>query len=352
MRTSRTSPLPPRATETSPLAEGASRRPATGPTVKSSRTDGARTLQATDAFERGATVGRRPLRVAQTSTASAFSGSDLDGRYAGGPIVERNGISEPTFYDPNTHSIDSIPPIQPRSGNPNGATLYLTNGIDTPPWLSLDNAQRLADESGASVRMVYNARQNVAGDIVQSAVDLFGPAELNPASRTLGNMIYHKLAANQRVHLVGESQGAIITRNALEIAGERLRKDGLSSEEVKARLGNVVVETFNGAVPGPPISAFPIPEPLKAALTLRRRGYPDGPTYIHYGNPRDEAVFARMGVGQWGGARFGGEDAVIRKVAYGRRLDPIDAHLFRGIVEHRVPWDQAVREGNVDIQVD
>ncbi len=301
-------------------------------------TAGASDVVDADTFTRA----RAPQGASATTIAQAQSNDSLqhDGKYAGTPI--RNG--EPTFYDPNTTSIDSVPAVTPKDRSPNGATIYFTNGIDTPPWLALDGAQRIANESGAQVRMVYNARNNVGNDILQSAVDLYGPADANPASRTLGNMLYHKLKADQRVHLIGESQGAIITRNALELAAQRLSEDGLSEEEVKDRLGNVVVETYNGAVPGPPI-----PAQLGGGTIFRRRGFIDGPTYIHYGNPRDELVFARMGVGQWGGARFAGEDAVIRRISEGKRTDPINTHLFRNIIDERVPWDQAVREGNVNI---
>ncbi len=300
-------------------------------------------LTATDGFERSEATNRETPSIYRIA-AAADNSLMHDGYYGGGP-VSPDGV--PQFYDPNTTSIDSIPAITPEGAEPNGATLYFINGIDTSPWLARDGAQRLANESGAQVRMIYNARRDVGSDILQSARDLYGPADGNPASATLGNMLYHKLKADQRVHLVGESQGAIIVRNGLELAAQRLRDDGMSADEVKERLGNVVVETYNGAVPGPPV-----PREIGGGTLFRRRGFIDGPTYIHYGNPRDEAVFARMGVGQWGGARFAGEGAVIRKISEGQRSRPIEAHLFRNIIDERVPWDQAVREGNVDIVKD
>ena len=292
---------------------------------------------------------RSVARVDRITNPQAF-----DGSYGGAPDARRP--NELTFYDPNTTSIDAIPAVQPRGRPNNGVTVYFVNGIDTDPALAYRWAQATADQTGAQVRAIYNAPESIGDDLSQSVEDLYGAPGNNAASRTLGNMIYNKLAAGQPVHLFAESQGAIVARNGLELAIQRFKADGLSDAEIENRLDNVIVETFNGAVPGPlqdskirglARTALRQLNPLFPPLfdrfidsALQPRGFPDGPVYIHYGNTRD-SVFTEVGLGQDGAEEFAGEGAVIRTVTEGSLTTPLENHFYGNLIDNRVPWDQA-----------
>lgn len=203
---------------------------------------------------RAVTTPPRPLAEGQDDTAydGAFIGADGRAYPAGTPISQ-------------------IPPVRPQSGEPNGTYIYV-NGISNDKGQQYAAMQAIANTSGAQVIGIHNSTQGALTDIGQSAGDKFDIGK-NPAVDALANTIYDAMQSGQPIHLVGHSQGALITSRALTQVQQRLRlEDGLSKAEAERRMGLIQVETFGGAA----------------------WSYPDGPRYDHYVNRLDPVP---MGLG-------------------------------------------------------
>jgi hypothetical protein len=170
---------------------------------------------------------------------------------------------------------------------------------------------------------IHNSTEGVAGDIGQSIQDKLDKGR-NPAVDTLADTVYSELMAGRSVHLMGYSQGGLITARALKDVANRLRiENGLSREQTEALMSRINVETFGGA----------------GAI------FPDGPKYVHYVNDRD-IVPGFFGLGNdWDPFRDGGRDAVIHHFSEGGRLEFGKAHLlYSTYLQHRVNFEEA-REG-------
>lgn len=155
--------------------------------------------------------------------------------------------------------------MQPKSGHPTQKIIFV-NGIANSPDNHYDSLQGIADHANAEVVGVYNASEGLFKDLWQCVKDKLGIGH-NPAVDTLRNTLYAELSSGsqQPINLMAHSQGALITSRALGDVRNQLKEDGLSPQEIDARMSRINVDTFGGA-----------------AWT-----YPDGPHYNHYTNALD-----------------------------------------------------------------
>lgn len=238
-----------------------------------------------------------------------------------GKLVGANGQT----FEPGT-PLKDIPAVTPRN-NPNAtATVIYTNGIRTDKDKQGGELQALADRTGMRAIGIHNATEGTISDILQCVKDKMDKGT-NPAVDTLADTIYGELKAGRDVHLVGYSQGGLITSRALSDVARRLRiEDGMSPAQVQQTMSKLNVETF-GAAAGT---------------------YPDGPNYVHYVNNRD-AVPTLFGLGSKGWTpgdlfRHAGKGAQVHYFSEDTVFS--GAHsLTDTYLNHRVPFEQA-RAGN------
>ncbi len=217
--------------------------------------------------------------------------------------------------------LSQIPGVTPKNNpNPSETILYV-NGIGNSKDTQFRSLQGIADTTGAKIIGVHNATEGMAADVLQCVKDKLDKGK-NPAVDTLADTIYSELKAGRSVHLMGHSQGGLITSRALSHVANRLRiEDGLSKADTEKLLGKVKVETFGAAA----------------------WSYPDGPKYVHYVNDKD-LVPKAFGVGlentPLGFLEHAGKGAVVRHFDYGSNLG--DAHgLGSAYLPVRVPFDEA-----------
>ncbi len=234
-----------------------------------------------------------------------------------GMLVGRGGQTFP----PNT-PLSQVPGYQPAGGVRNNETIIYTNGIQTDVAGQAASLQGIADTTGSRVVGVHNATDGFAADLRQCIQDKTDLGR-NPAVDTLANTVYNELQAGRSVHLMGHSQGGLITSRALEHVQQRLRTEGgMTRAQAEQAMSNIRVETF-GAAAG---------------------HYPDGPQYVHYIN-RADPVPTMFGLGQV-------SDRFDPRVDGGRgnrevfftepHLNPINAHSFDSVyLNRRMPFDQA-----------
>jgi len=246
-----------------------------------------------------------------------FGGSARPDRMFDGRFVGAGGKDFP----PGT-PLSQIPAVTPRNNpNPSKTVLYV-NGIMTPKEGQLKEMQSIADTSGARVIGIHNATQGLVTDLAQCVTDKLDKGS-NPAVDTLADTVYNELKAGRDVHLMGYSQGGLITARALFDVERRLRlEDGLSKADTEKLMSRLNVETFG------------------AASTR----YPDGPAYVHYVNNADP-VPTLTGLG--GSAdplqflKDAGKGAVVHRFTDGN-LNPISNHMLDTLyMKHRVDFDKA-----------
>ena len=212
--------------------------------------------------------------------------------------------------------------ITPKNNpNPDKTILYV-NGIMTPTAGQVSEMQALANSSGAKVVGIHNATEGLVKDLGQCVTDKLDKGK-NPAVDTLADTLYSELKAGRDVHLVGYSQGGLITARALNDVAKRLRvEDGLSPAQVEAKLSHLQVETFG------------------AASTK----YPDGPRYVHYVNNADPVpTLTGLGgdVDPLAFLKDAGKGAVVHRFTDGN-LNPLSNHMLDTLyLKHRVDFDQA-----------
>jgi hypothetical protein len=254
-----------------------------------------------------------------------------------GALLGRGGVA----YSPGT-SVSDVMPVVPDKGahRPTGDNLLFVGGITR----SKENVgvlmQKMANDTGASVVGVHNATSatdasGVTGaplDVLESSADykeMLGHRAqtdtdinvFNEATSSLSDVIDKQLSAGKKVNLAAESQGALITSNALsrledrllsrfgynplvapwDAAGQQKNKDALS--KTQATLANVEVTTFNGAA----------------------SYYPSGPNYTHVRNTNDFAVARALGMGQPGADGGAGSRQILINKDHG---NPMQNHIF------------------------
>jgi hypothetical protein len=187
----------------------------------------------------------------------------------------------PSYYDggligadgkiyPASSSFASIRPVTPWSrpvaaGEP---MIIYVNGISTPPSMANYHMHNIAAYTGQPVIGVYNATDGDIQDVLQGICDKANIG-YNPAVETLTREIQRALITNEKLHLLGESHGALVISRSIGHARDALKKAGWNSNDIEIRLSNITVETFGG-------SAW---------------SYPDGPRYVHYINEHDPVPF-------------------------------------------------------------
>ncbi|WP_338865877.1 hypothetical protein [Myxococcus stipitatus] len=264
-----------------------------------------------DGFDSGTAKGS----VKATGVFTAPAGSK--DKVYDGKLVGANGQT----FEPGTPLRD-IPAVTPRN-NPNATgTVIYTNGIRTDKSGQSNDLQAIADRTGMRAIGVHNATEGTLSDLLQCVKDKMDKGK-NPAVDTLADTIYGELKAGRDVHLVGHSQGGLITSRALGDVARRLRiEDGMSKSQVEQTMSRLKVETF-GAAAGT---------------------YPDGPQYVHYINNRDP-VPTLFGLGSKGWTpgdllRHAGRDAKVHYFSEDNIFT--GAHSLKDTyLNHRVPFEQA-----------
>jgi hypothetical protein len=192
----------------------------------------------------------------------------------------------------------------------------------TPLDGQLKEMQSIADTSGAKVVGIHNSTQGLVTDLAQCVTDKLDKGT-NPAVDTLADTVYSELKAGRDVHLMGYSQGGLITARALFDVANRLRiEDGMSQGQVEQLMSHLKVETFG------------------AASTK----YPDGPQYVHYINDADPVpTLTGLGgsVDPLAFLKDAGKGAVVHRFGDGG-LNVIANHNFQNMyMQHRVDFDAA-----------
>ncbi len=224
-------------------------------------------------------------------------------------------------FPPGT-PLSMIPGVTPKDNpNPSETILYV-NGIMTPVEGQLKEMQSIADTSGAKVIGIHNSTQGIVTDLAQCVGDKLDKGS-NPAVDTLADTLYNELKAGRDVHLMGYSQGGLITARALFDVQQRLRiEDGMSQAQAEQLMSHLKVETFGAA----------------------SRSYPDGPQYVHYVNNADPVPTLTGLGGDLDPLAFikdAGKGAVVHRFTDGN-LNPISNHMLDTLyMQHRVPFDQA-----------
>lgn len=218
--------------------------------------------------------------------------------------------------------LHQVPGVTPRN-NPNpSTTVVYVNGIKNDKDTQFGSMQQIADRTGAKVVGVHNATEGMVADLAQCVQDKLDKGK-NPAVDTLADTVYNELKAGREVHLMGYSQGGLITARALNDVHNRLRlEDGMSQGQAEQLMSKLSVETFG------------------AASTT----YPDGPKYVHYVNNAD-AVPTLTGLGgSFDPATFlkhAGKDAVVHRFGDGGLNLAKNHSLQETYLNHRVPFEQA-----------
>lgn len=246
-----------------------------------------------------------------------FGGDAKPDRMSDGKFVGAKGQSFP----PGT-PLGDIPAVTPLDNpNPSKTILYV-NGIMTPMQGQLHEMQSIADTADARVIGIHNATQGLVTDLAQCVGDKLDKGH-NPAVDTLADTLYSELKAGREVHLMGYSQGGLITARALFDVERRLRiEDGMSKAQVEKLMSKLDVETFG------------------AASTR----YPDGPNYVHYINNADPVpTLTGLGgsVDPLAFLKDAGKGAVVHRFTSGN-LNPISNHMLDTLyMNHRVDFDEA-----------
>lgn len=314
-----------------------------------------------DSFEAAPTAVRASTARAATGAAAVpqVASSANDKAYDGGIIgrgeVNAEGQRQVLAYAPGT-DLAQVPGFEPRGGRRNDSTLIYVNGVGNDVFEQAKSMQALADVSGSRVVGVHNATEGQALDFVQAGLDKLLSGYANPAARSLRDTLLTEMRAGREVHLVGHSQGALITASALQQVKDYLNRpswlggpSGAEATALKERFNQIKVESYGGA----------------------ESSWPQGPQYVHYVNPRDPVNL--VGLPVTGGTkdllanerpgffdfgrrdlqqRAGGPGAVVNFV-HDDRGGPLDGanHDFNaGYLYQRVDFDQARRGEFQDVQ--
>ena len=284
----------------------------TANTVKNTAaTVGQKVATVVDGFE------KQGARAANTVAGVFTAPAGAKDKVYDGKLVGAGGQT----FEPGT-PLSQIPAVTPRD-NPNAtSTVIYVNGIGTGKGGQSNELQSIADKSGMRAIGIHNATEGIVSDLLQCVKDKLDKGK-NPAVDTLADTVYSELKAGREVHLMGYSQGGLITARALFDVERRLRmEDGMSRPQVEQLMSKLSVETFG------------------AASTR----YPDGPKYVHYINNAD-AVPTLTGLGgSVDPAAFlkdAGKGAVVHRFTDGN-LNPLSNHMLDTLyMKHRVDFDEA-----------
>jgi len=276
--------------------------------VRNAAVEGGRRVgQAADSFEKGTkAVGR------------AIGFGNQPDRVHDGKFVGAGGQTFP----PGT-PLSRIPAITP-SNNPKATnTVLFVNGIQTPLAKQYESLQAIAETTGSRVIGIHNSTEGLATDLAECVKDKLGKGR-NPAVDTLADTLYTEITSGRGVHLMGHSQGGLISCRALgDVRRRLLIEDKMTPEQANTLMSRIKVETFGAAA-------------------MR---YPDGPVYVHYVN-RADPVSGVAGLGpasdRWNPVVDGGQGSRVHHF----NEFSTGAHDFDAMyLKRRVPFEQA-RAGN------
>ncbi|WP_224248766.1 lipase family protein [Hyalangium gracile] len=260
-----------------------------------------------------------------------------DGMLVGSGGVDASGKPVILMYPPDT-AISDVQPFTPRGGVRNDETLIYTNGILTDTAGQASSLQYLADLTGSATVGVRNSTAGFLRDLAQSGVDTLNPEWLNPASVALAETVLAELSQGKPIHLVGHSQGGLVTSNALKIVDSILKGtpqetgfDARTLDTMRQGYQDMKVETFGSAA----------------------HDYPAGPHYVHYINVQDP-VPSEIGLGgnipsatvEDFQRRAGGDKATVYFLNSpgNNPHSPLPAHDLEALyLANRVPFAEAQR---------
>jgi hypothetical protein len=230
------------------------------------------TRLATDGFEK-APEARAPVHLNAVAPVTDLPVGGPDKQYDGmlvgaGGHVYRTGTP-----------LSEVPAVQPDASSRvprNTETIIYTNGILTDLKGQQASLQAIANVTGSNVIGVHNSTEGAIKDLLQCVNDKSNNIfARNPAVDSLSDTIHDQLRQGKEVHLMGHSQGGLITSRALSDLKARLTsEDGMTTEQAETLMSRIKVETFGAAA----------------------ASYPDGPQYTHNIN-RCDLVPSMVGLG-------------------------------------------------------
>lgn len=214
-------------------------------------------------------------------------------------------------------SIDGVPAFKPNNGKTATDTIVFVNGIGSSRKNDQGQCQTVANATGCNVIGIDNATEGSLKDLIQSAGDIIhsgGDKSVN----SLSQLIYSKMMAGQPLHIMGYSQGAIITSRAITDAQNRMMLEGhLTQAQVQQKMHSLLsVETVGGAAPS----------------------YPNGPKYVHYLNSWD-GVERLVGL-ENPAHHDAGQGAKTVNFSTGFNFNPFAGHDLNKYMAHYKPFDQ------------
>jgi hypothetical protein len=127
------------------------------------------------------------------------------------------------------------------------SNVYVLNGVDMDEAKRAGQAKDTSKMLGKNVNMIHNATAGLPLDAVEYVKETFLGIP-SPASQKLSDEMYKKLTSNppQKVEVIAYSQGSMQATQALSLTVARLKKDGMSDEEIRGRMSTYVDVTFVG----------------------------------------------------------------------------------------------------------
>lgn len=140
-----------------------------------------------------------------------YDSSAIPDRMNDGVLLGAKGAQ----FAPGT-PLGEVPGMMPSQGPGNQKTILYVNGIMTPTDYQVREMHAIADRSGAPVVGLHNATQGRVSDLLQCVADKMDKG-CNPAVDSLANTLYTELKEGRDVHLMGYSQGGLVTARALSL---------------------------------------------------------------------------------------------------------------------------------------
>lgn len=134
--------------------------------------------------------------------------------------------------------IDFLSGPQPKS--------FYINGIRTPEASAREAQRELESISGGKIELIYNKTDGLISDTIEAVSNLSG-VDTDIARQTRARF-RTALDQGEPIRIFAHSQGAAIAAEALCELKDDWRKEGVSEQDIKARLGRVEVVGFGGFI--------------------------------------------------------------------------------------------------------
>ena len=211
-------------------------------------------------------------------------------------------------------SLSAIKPVQLSSGESSAPTIIYVNGIMTTKDAQVRTMKKIADQTGQPVIGIHSATSGALGEDLGNCCSDKGQFRKNAASDQMSDVIHEKIIKGEPVHIMAHSRGGLSTSWAISQVKQRMRQEGMSESQIKAKLRSLRVETFRGGA----------------------ARYPDGPVYTHYVNKADP-VPTQFGIDGNHEAPLGtkkGEGATVHRFNK-PHLNPLDNHSMTTYLNER-----------------